>query len=241
MTNHHHSPRWTLALTSLAFFMIALDALVVTTALPAIRHDLHAGVSTLGWTVNLYSLTYAVGIITAAALGDRLGRRRVFIAGLGLFSLASAACAVAPDAGLLLAARAVQGIGAAAIMPLSLTLLTAAFPIERRGTVVGIWGAIGGMAVASGPVIGGALTQGLDWHWIFWVNVPLGIAAIVFTRLRVAESFGVRAPLDLTGMALLTAASLALVWALVRSGDAGWGSAKVLGTGGAGLALLAGF
>jgi EmrB/QacA subfamily drug resistance transporter len=234
-------PRWTLALTSVAFFMVALDALVVATALPAIQRQLHAGVSTLEWTVNAYNLTYAAGIITAAALGDRLGRRRVFVAGLSLFTVASAGCALAPSVGLLLLARAIQGLGAAAIMPLSLTLLTAAFPPERRGAVVGLWGAIGGMAVASGPVIGGAITQGIDWHWIFWVNVPIGAAAISFSRARLRESHGGGESLDLVGAALATTAAVGLLWAFVRSGARGWGSAEVLAALTLGAVLLGAF
>jgi EmrB/QacA subfamily drug resistance transporter len=241
MTFKQPSPRWTVALTSLAFFMVALDALVVATALPAIQRDLRVGVPTLEWTVNAYSLTFAAGIITAAALGDRLGRRRVFICGLGLFTAASAACALAPSPGILLAARAVQGIGAAAVMPLSLTILTAAFPPERRGTVVGIWGAIGGCAVASGPVIGGAITEGIDWHWIFWVNVPIGCAAIVLARLRLDETRGPRAGLDIPGLGLVTGAGISLVWALVRSGSLGWQRPETLATLIAGLVLLSVF
>ncbi len=241
MTINRTSPRWTLGLTSIAFFMVALDALVVTTALPAIQRELHVGVTTLEWTVNAYALTYAAGIVAAAALGDRLGRRRVFTAGLSLFTVASAACALAPSAGLLLAARAMQGVGAAAVMPLSLTILTSAFPAERRGTVVGIWGAIGGLAVASGPVIGGAITQGIDWHWIFWVNVPIGLVAVALSRLRLPETRIGDAGLDLPGVALVTAAAISLVWALVRSGAAGWGSAEVLGALLAGMLLLAAF
>jgi EmrB/QacA subfamily drug resistance transporter len=220
MTASKHRSRWTLALTSLAFFMVVLDALVVTTALPAIGRDLHVGVSTLEWTVNAYGLTYAAGIITAAGLGDHLGRRRVFAFGLALFTVASAACALAPTAALLLAARAVQGLGAAAVMPLSLTILTATFPPERRGAVVGMWGAIGGLAVASGPLIGGSLTEGLDWHWIFWVNVPIGLVVTALARVRLAESHGPAAPLDLPGMALVTAAAAALVWGIVSSAAA---------------------
>jgi EmrB/QacA subfamily drug resistance transporter len=235
------SPRWTLGLTSIAFFMVALDALVVTTALPAIQRDLHVGVSTLEWTVNAYALTFAAGIITAAALGDRLGRRRVFIAGLALFTAASAACALAPTPALLLAARAIQGLGAAAVMPLSLTILTSAFPPQRRGAVVGIWGAIGGLAVASGPVIGGAITQGIDWHWIFWVNVPIGAAAMALSRLHLPETRADEGRLDLTGLALVTGAAISLVWGLVRSGAEGWGSVEVLVTMGAGAVLLGAF
>ncbi len=209
--------------------MVALDALVVSTALPAIQHSLHAGLSTLEWTVNAYGLTYAAGIIAAAALGDRLGRRRVFAGGLALFTAASAACALAPDAGLLLAARAVQGVGAAAVMPLSLTILASAFPAERRGAVVGIWGGIGGLAIAAGPLIGGAITQGIDWHWIFWVNVPIGLVASVLSLARLVESRGASTQIDLAGLGLVTAGAVALVWALVRAHDVGWSSAQTLG------------
>ncbi len=241
MTIDRPSPRWTLALTSAAFFMVALDALVVATALPAIRREIHAGVGVLGWIVNAYSLTYAAGIVIAAALGDRLGRRRVFVAGLMLFSGASAACALAPTAGLLLAARGVQGLGAAAVMPLSLTLLSTAFPAERRGAVVGMWGAVGGLAVAAGPVIGGAITQGIDWHWIFWVNVPIGACVVLLARVKLAEGHGPRSRLDIPGMALVSGAALGLVWALVRGSQAGWASAEVLATSVGGCALLAAF
>ncbi len=197
-------PIWTLALTAVAFFMVALDALVVVTALPAIQRDLHASLSMLEWTVNAFTLAFAAGIITAAALGDRLGRRRVFTSGLILFSVASAACALAPSATLLIAARAIQGVGAAMVMPLSLTILVSAFPPERRGAVVGIWGGIGGLAVASGPLVGGAVTQGLDWHWIFWVNVPIGIVAAFLARLQLAESHGPATRLDLPAAALVS-------------------------------------
>src|SRR5262249_17224255 len=158
-------------------FMVALDSLVVVTALPAIHRDLGGTISTLEWTVNSFTLAYAAAIITAAALGDRLGRRLVFVLGLGLFTIASAACAIAPGPEALIAARASRGLGGAMVMPLSLTLLTTAFGPERRGAVVGVWGGIGGLAVAAGPLVGGAITQGLSWHWIFWVNVPIGVAA----------------------------------------------------------------
>ena len=168
--------RWVLALTSLAYFIVVLDSLVVVTALPRMQQDLHAGLATLQWTVNAYGIAFAAGIITAAALGDRFGRRRVFITGLALFTVASAACAVAPGATALIAARAVQGLGGAAVLPLSLTILTTAFPAQRRGAIVGIYGGLAGLAVAVGPLVGGAVTEGLDWHWIFWINVPLGVA-----------------------------------------------------------------
>ncbi|MHB8448867.1 MAG: MFS transporter [Mycobacteriales bacterium] len=232
---------WALVLTSVAFFMVALDALVVSTALPAIGRDLHAGLSTLVWTVNAYSLTYAAGIITAAALGDRLGRRRMFVAGLALFTVASAGCALAPGVGWLLAARAVQGLGAAAIMPLSLTILTGVFPPERRGAVVGIWGGIGGLAVASGPLIGGAVTQGLNWHWIFWINVPIGLLATVAARRRLPESFGAPARLDRPGLGLLTAAASTGAWGLIHAATAGWRTPATLTALTAAAGLTAGF
>src|SRR6266542_1532128 len=196
----------TMALTSVAFFMVALDLLVVITALPAMQRDLGASLSTLEWTINAYTLPYAAGIITAAALGDRLGRRRVFVAGLLLFTAASAGCALSPTGEILIAARAIQGIGAALVMPLSLTILSAAFPPERRGAIIGIWGGIAGLAVASGPLVGGAVTQGLDWHWVFWVNVPIGLAATVLSVLRLAESYGPATRLDLPAVGLVSAA-----------------------------------
>jgi len=234
-------PIWTLALTAVAFFMVALDALVVVTALPAIQRDLHASLSMLEWTVNAFTLAFAAGIITAAALGDRLGRRRVFVSGLILFTAASAACALTPTATLLIVARAIQGIGAAMVMPLSLTILASAFPPERRGAVVGIWGGIGGLAVASGPLVGGAVTQGLDWHWIFWVNGPIGIVAAVLSRLQLAESHGPATKLDLPAAALVSGGAIAIVWGLIRTGDVGWGSAQVIAALTLGVALIASF
>jgi EmrB/QacA subfamily drug resistance transporter len=231
---------WALALTSIAFFMVTLDALVVMTALPDIGRSLHAGIGSLEWTVNAYTLGAAV-IIAAAALGDRFGRRRMFAIGVALFTAASAACALAPTAGELIAARAVQGIGGAIVIPLSLTILTTSFPPERRGAVVGVWGGIAGIAVASGPLVGGALTQGLDWHWIFWINVPIGIVAAVAARLRLSETHGSASRLDIPALALVAAATTALMWALVRASDAGWsntGTRVGLAAGVAGLVGL---
>jgi EmrB/QacA subfamily drug resistance transporter len=235
------SAGWALALTSVAFFMTALDALVVVTALPAIHASLGGSVSTLEWTVNAYTLTLAAGIITAAALGDRLGRRRMYVSGLLLFTTASAACALAPSAGLLIGARAIQGLGAALITPLSLTILASAFPAERRGTVVGIWGAIGGLAIAGGPLVGGAVVQGLDWHWIFWLNVPVGLAAAALSMFRLPESRGPGARIDLPGVALAATGAVALAWGLVRTSDVGWGSPQVVGALVLAAALIAGF
>ncbi len=235
------SAGWALALTSVAFFMTALDALVVITALPAIHAGLGGSVSTLEWTINAYTLTLAAGIITAAALGDRLGRRRMYVVGLLLFTAASAACALAPNAGLLIGARAVQGLGAALITPLSLTILASAFPAERRGTIVGIWGAIGGLAIAGGPLVGGAVVQGLDWHWIFWLNVPVGLAAAALAMSRLPESRGPAARLDLPGVAMAAIGSVALAWGLVRTTDVGWGSPQVIGALILAAVLIAGF
>jgi EmrB/QacA subfamily drug resistance transporter len=232
---------WALVLTSAAFFMVALDALVVITALPAIHHDFGGSVSTLEWTVNAYTLSFAAGIITAAAIGDRLGRRRVYVAGLLLFTAASAACALAPSAGTLIAARAVQGLGAAIVTPLSLTILTTAWPAQRRGTIVGIWGGIAGLAVAAGPLVGGAVVQGLNWHWIFWVNVPIGLAAAIGSVIKLSESRGPASRLDIPGVVLVTAAACGILWGMVRGGEAGWGTGEVIAAFALGAAALAAF
>ncbi len=238
---HRSSRGWALALTPVAFFMVTLDALVVITALPSIHRDLGASLSTLEWTVNAYTLAYAAGIITAAALGDRFGRRRLFAAGLAVFSVASAACALAPSAELLIAFRVLQGIGAAIVMPLSLTILTSAFPPERRGAIIGLWGGIAGLGVAAGPLIGGAISQGLDWHWIFWVNVPIGLAAAVLSVIRLTESYGPATRLDLPAAGLVSGGAIGIVWGLVRASDVGWGSAETLAALGIGVLLLVGF
>lgn len=221
---------WVLGLAGVGSFMVILDMLVVATALTAIQRDLHASMADLEWTVNAYTLSFAVLLMTSASLGDRYGRRRLFAAGLGLFTLASAACALAPNVEALIAARAVQGAGAALIMPLALGLLNAAFPPERRGWALGVYGSVTALAVLLGPLLGGALTQGLAWQWIFWLNVPIGLAAIPLVLTRTKEGYGQGAALDLPGLTLFTLASVGLVWALVRSGSAGWGSAEIAGS-----------
>jgi EmrB/QacA subfamily drug resistance transporter len=208
--------KWALGLCSIASFVVILDMLVVATALSTIRRDLGASLADLEWTVNAYTLSFAVLLLTGAALGDRYGRRRMFAVGLGLFSVASAACALAPSTGALIAARTLQGAGAAVLMPLALAMLNTAFPPERRGWALGVWGGVTGLAAAVGPLVGGAVTQGLDWEWIFWVNVPIGLLAIPLVLTRLPESTGARAPLDLPGIALAAAASFGVVWALVR-------------------------
>jgi EmrB/QacA subfamily drug resistance transporter len=240
-TNTRGRPTVSLLLTSVAFFMVALDALVVITALPAIHAQLGGSVATLEWTVNAYGLAFAAGIVTASALGDRLGRRRVYVAGLILFSAASAACALAPTAATLIGARAVQGVGAAIVTPLSLTILTSSFPAAKRGAVVGIWGGIAGLAVAGGPLVGGAVVQGLSWHWIFWVNVPIGFAAAIACARLLPESHGPARRLDLPALPLIAFAALALTWGLVRAGGSGWGDGFTVALLAGGAALLAGF
>jgi EmrB/QacA subfamily drug resistance transporter len=233
--------RWILALTSIASLMVALDALVVTTALSTIRTDLGASIEQLEWTVNGYTLSFAVLLMTGALLGDRFGRRRMFVAGIALFTAASAACALAPGIGTLIAARVVQGAGAALVMPLALALLTAGFPPEQRGKAMGLFSAVTGLAVLGGPVVGGAITEGLAWEWIFWLNVPIGLAVIPLALSRLEESFGPQRPLDLPGIALVTGAALGIVWGLVRGNSAGWGSLEVAGMLAIGVLLTIGF
>jgi EmrB/QacA subfamily drug resistance transporter len=222
--------RWVLGLASLASFIVILDVMVVATALTALRRHLGASLADLEWTVSSYTLSFAVLLMTAAALGDRLGRRRVFAAGLAVFAVSSAACALAPDAAVLIAARAVQGAGAAAIMPMALALLNAAFPPARRGWAIGIYGGVTALAAVAGPVVGGAVTQGLGWQWIFWLNVPVALAAIPLVLSRIGEVAGPGGAVDLPGLGLITAAALGLVWGLVRGNTAGWESAEVIGT-----------
>jgi EmrB/QacA subfamily drug resistance transporter len=232
---------WTFAITSIALFMTTLDNLVVTTALPVIRHDLHASLSGLEWTVNAYTLTFAVLLLTGAALGDRFGRRRLFVIGLGIFTLASAAAALAGSANELIAARALQGLGGAIVLPLTLTILSAAVPPERRGVALGAWGGIGGLAVALGPLVGGAIVQGISWQWIFWLNVPFGLVLIPLALLRLTETRGPSRRLDLPGLALSGAGLFALVWGLVRGNDAGWASPEIVSAIAASAVLLAAF
>jgi EmrB/QacA subfamily drug resistance transporter len=232
---------WVLALASVASLMVALDTLVVSTALTTIRLDLGASIEQLEWTVNAYNLTLAVLLLPAAALGDRYGRRRMFTAGLGLFVGASAASALAPDAGSLIAARAVQGAGAALVITLALALVSAAFPAERRGSAIGILQGITGLAVVGGPVIGGAVADGIAWEWIFWLNVPIGLTAIPLALARIDESFGRDTALDIGGLGLVTGGALGLVWGLVRGNAAGWDSPEVVAALATGTALLVGF
>jgi EmrB/QacA subfamily drug resistance transporter len=235
------SERRTLIIVSLALFMVVLDNLVVTVALPSIRHTFGAGVQSLEWTVNAYTLAYAVLLLTGAALGDRFGRRRMFIVGLAIFTAASAAAALAPNTGLLIAARAILGSGAAIATPLTLTLLAEAFPPERRGLALGVWSAIGGVAVALGPLVGGAVITTLNWHWIFWINVPVGLLVIPFAARGLEESHGPYGRLDLPGLVLGSGGLLGIVYGLVRSQTAGFGAPSVLASLAAGVALISTF
>ncbi|MGP3773671.1 DHA2 family efflux MFS transporter permease subunit [Streptomyces sp. SDT5-1] len=232
---------WALLITSVAGFMAALDNLVVTTALPSIRQDLGGALDDLEWTVSAYTLTFAVLLMFGAALGDRFGRRRLFLVGLAIFTGSSAAAAMATGIDALIAARAVQGVGAAIMMPLTLTLLTAAVPAAKRGLAYGIWGAVNGLAVASGPLIGGSLTEHVSWHWIFWLNVPLGLALLPLARLRLQESRGSGARLDVVGTLLASGGLFGIVYGLVRAPVVGWTDTLVLTGLFAGAALLVGF
>src|SRR5437588_8817767 len=232
---------WTLALVSAVLFMVTLDNLVVTTALPRIRIDLGATLSGLEWIVNAYTLSFAVLLMTGAALGDRFGRRRMLTIGLSVFTAASAAAALAPSTSALIAARALQGAGGAMVLPLTLTLLSEAFPAGKRGVALGIWSGVSGLGVALGPVTGGAVVSGISRQWIFWINVPLGLIVVPLALARLTESRGPSSHLDLRGVALASGGLLGIVYALVRANSLGWTSTTVLAAAAVGLALLAGF
>jgi EmrB/QacA subfamily drug resistance transporter len=231
---------WTFAVTSIALFMVVLDNLVVSTAIPVIRVDLDASLEQLEWTVNAYTLTFAVFLLTGAALGDRFGRKRLFMIGVGIFTAASAAAALAPSADWLIAARAVQGFGAAIVTPLTLTLLSAAVSRERRGVALGAWSGIAGLAVAMGPLVGGAVVDGISWQWIFWLNVPVGLLLLpLATQLR--ESTGPDRALDLPGLALASLGLLGIVWGLIHGNGDGWTSPGILAALAGGAAFLVAF
>src|SRR5436190_18308285 len=221
---------WTFAITSVALFMVTLDNLVVTSALPVIRRNLHASLTQLEWTVNAYTLTFAVLLLTGAALGDRYGRRLMFSIGIGVFTLGSAVAALSTTATGLDLARALQGVGGAIVTPLTLTLLSAAVPRERRGLALGAWGGIGGLAVAIGPLVGGAIVEGLSWQWIFWLNVPIGLLLAPVALSRLDESHGPAGRLDLPGLVLASAGLFGIVWGVVRGNSVGWGSPEIVGS-----------
>jgi EmrB/QacA subfamily drug resistance transporter len=235
------SRAWTLGIVSLGLFMVVLDNLVINVALPSIHRQLGASIQALEWTVNAYVLSYAVLLLTGAAIGDRFGRKRMFAAGIALFTASSAAAALAPTIGLLIAARAIQGVGAAIATPLTLTLLADAFPPERRGLALGVWSGISGIAVALGPLVGGAVIQLSDWHWIFWINVPIGIVLVPLSIARLGESHGPARSLDLTGLALSSTGLFGIVYGLIRAQSIGWTATETLVSLIAGVALVAAF
>ena len=241
MTRVRSSAAWTFAITAIALFMVALDNLVVTTALPVIRAELGASLQELEWTVNAYTLTFAVLLLTGAALGDRFGRRRVFIVGLIIFTLGSAAAALSTTSTMLILARATQGIGGAIVTPLTLTILSAGVSPQRRPLALGAWGGIGGLAIAIGPVVGGAITQGVNWHWIFWLNVPIGVVAALLAYFRLDETYGPEGRLDLVGLGLASAGLLGVVWATINGNERGWTDPTILSAFAVGGALLIGF
>jgi EmrB/QacA subfamily drug resistance transporter len=239
--NPRATTKWIVILAGIGSLMSALDTVVVATGLNTIREDLHASVQQLEWTVNSYNLSFAVLMITGAVLGDRYGRRRFYAVGMAIFVIASAACALAPDAGWLIAARTLQGAGAALLAPLSLTLVASAFPAEKRGAAIGAFSAITGIAVAAGPTLGGAVINGFAWEWIFWLNVPIGLIAIPLVLTRMQEGFGSDTAIDTGGLLLVSGGAFGIVWGLVRGNPAGWDSAEVLIALVAGLALIAAF
>ena len=232
---------WTFAITSIAVFMAALDNLVVTTALPVIRSELNSSLSELEWIVNAYALTFAVLLLTGAALGDRFGRRRMFVVGLIIFTLGSALAAMAETTATLIMARALQGVGGAIITPLTLTILSASVRPERRALALGAWGGIGGLAVAIGPLVGGAITEGIAWQWIFWINVPIGIVAAFVAAFKLSESFGDDKKLDLAGLMLASAGLVGIVWGVINANERGWTDGGVVTSIVAGVGLVAAF
>lgn len=242
MTNSTDTrPVWTLVIVSIALFMTSLDNLVVGVALPSIRIDLGGSLESLEWTVNSYTLAFAVFLITGAALGDRFGRKRMFLIGMGIFTAASAAAALAPSIDALIAARAVQGFGAAIVLPLTLTLLSEATPSDKRGMALGIWAGVSGLGVALGPLVGGAVVEGIAWHWIFWLNVPIGLVLIPLAARQLRESRGPATSLDVPGVALVAGGLFGLVFGIVRATELGWTSSTVVASIGIGVVLLIGF
>ncbi|HWI21473.1 MAG TPA: DHA2 family efflux MFS transporter permease subunit [Baekduia sp.] len=247
MTDHtmtdktKRNSRWTFAIVSAAVFMAMLDNLVVMMALPSIQKSLGGSIESLEWTVNAYTLAFAVFLLIGAALGDRFGRRRMFIGGLSLFTISSAAAAIAPSLETLVVARATQGLGAAVLLPLTLTLLSESVTPERRGAAIGAWSGISGLGIALGPIVGGVVVQGISWHWIFWLNVPLGIVLVPLAIAKLQESYGPSRKLDLPGVALVGFGLLGLVHGIVRANALGWTDPVIVGSITAGVLLLIAF
>jgi EmrB/QacA subfamily drug resistance transporter len=238
---HRRDKNWTLGIVALASFMMALDALIVTTAFATIRQDFNVSVETLQWVVNAYNLSFAVLLLTGAALGDRFGRRRMFAAGIALFTLASVVCALSGSAAWLIAARLAQGAAAAPVMPLGMAILSTAFAREERGRALGIFSGVTGFALIIGPAVGGLISENLGWRWVFWINLPIGMIAIALATARLRESFGPKAALDIPGLVTIAGAALALVWGLLRGNILGWASLEVTSALGAAALLAASF
>lgn len=235
-------PIWVgIVAASLPMFMATLDNLVMTSALPVIQADLSASVGQLQWFLNAYTLSFATLMLAAATLGDRWGRRRVFLGGIALFTLASIASALSTTPAMLIVSRAIQGAGAAAIMPLSLTLLAGVVPAAKRAMAIGIWGGVSGLGVALGPVVGGAVVDGISWEAIFWINVPVALIAVPLALVALPESFGRTQSLDIPGIVLAGASVFLLVWAVVHGNDDGWASGTVSASFVASAVALAGF
>ena len=232
---------WVLAAASAASFMVALDLLVVTTSLDTIRRDLGTSTESLQWIVTAYGVSFAALLLTGAALGDRFGRRRMMSIGLAVFAIGSAGAALAPDIGVLIACRTLQGVGGAIVLPIGLTIVTTAFPPSRRGTAIGILEGVTGLAVIAGPMIGGAVSHWLPWQWIFWINVPVAVVAIVVVQLVVAETYGPDTTIDLVGLVLVSVAATATVWSLARANAIGLGSAEFAGAATVGVASAIAF
>src|SRR5919108_4506653 len=222
---------WTLGAVSFALFMIMLDNTVVNVALPSIQRDLGVGLSELEWTVNAYALTFAVLMLTGGKLADFLGRRRIFVIGLAIFTLSSLFCGLATSGEWLISARTVQGIGAALMLPATLSIISATFPVRERGMAIGIWAGVSAMALAIGPLVGGLLTEHINWSWIFFINVPIGVLGFVTARLVIRESRDTSAEqrLDVPGLLVSGVAMFALVFALIEANGYGWTSGIILG------------
>jgi EmrB/QacA subfamily drug resistance transporter len=221
---------WTLVAVAFGLFMIMLDNTVVNVALPSIREDLGISISELEWVVNGYALTFGVLLLSGGKLADMLGRRRIFIVGLVIFTASSFFCGFASSASVLIGARVVQGVGAALMNPATLSIITATFPARQRGTAIGIWAGVSAMALAFGPLVGGAITEHINWSWVFYINVPIGIVAIVAARLLIDESRDTsEQKLDPLGLVTSAAALFALTYGLIESNKRGWGDPVVLG------------
>jgi EmrB/QacA subfamily drug resistance transporter len=243
MTAEENRKWWTLGAVAFGLFMIMLDNTVVNVALPAIERDLHVSISSLEWVVTAYALTFAALLITGGKLGDLFGRKRIFVVGIAIFTLSSLACGLAPSAGFLIGARAVQGVGAALMNPASLSIITATFPPRERGQAIGIWAGVSAMALAIGPLVGGLIVDNINWNWIFFINVPVGVAGILVSQLVIRESRDTshEQSVDLPGLALSSAGLFALTYALIEGNKHGWTSPEILGLFAAAVVLLVAF